>query len=65
MHFRYNRIDVPNCDEFFDKEYQILPVLKTKPYYIPVNGTIDPVKIMDKVGAGLCPSLVFVNSDSQ
>lgn len=41
-----------------------MPFLKTKSYYIPVKGNIDPIKIMDQVGVGLCPRLVFINQDA-
>ena len=61
VHFKYNRIDLPNSDCFFDNQFKLLPFLKSKCYYIPVKGNIDPVKIMDEVGRGLCPSLIFVN----
>lgn len=65
VHFKYNRLDLPGHDEFFAKEYDLLPFLKDKPYYIPVCGSIDPVTIMDKVGIGLCPRLIYINQDSE
>ena len=65
VHFRYNRLDLPGYDDFFSKEYDLLPFLKDKHYYISVSGSIDPVKIMDQVGIGLCPKLIYVNQDSE
>ena len=64
VHFKFNRIDLPGKDEFFNLEYQLLPFLKTKPYYLGVRGDIDPVKIMDIVGIGLCPRLIYINIDN-
>ena len=50
---------MPDQGAYFDEEYKLLSYLKEKPYYIAVNGKDDPANIMDKVGEGLCPKLLF------
>ena len=38
VHFCYERSDLPNYDNYFDQEYDLLPYLKTKDYLISVRG---------------------------
>lgn len=45
VHFVYEREDLPDNDEYFDNEYDLLPFLKTKPYYIPIKGLLHPASI--------------------
>ena len=61
VHFKYNRIELPNQGSYFDEEFKLLSSLKDKPCYVPVNGKEDPVKIMDDVGEGICPKLLFAH----
>lgn len=52
---------MPDQGTYFDSEYKLLSTLKDRSYYIAVNGKDDPVKIMDDVGEGLCPKLLFAH----
>ena len=61
FHFKYNRIDRPDQGSYFDSEYKLLAALKDKDYYVATNGRDDPIKIMDDVGEGLCPRLLFAH----
>ena len=47
IHFQYSRVELPDEADFFDKEFEILPFLKSKPYYVHVNGSAHPVQVMD------------------
>lgn len=38
IHLKYERADLPNYDDFFDAEYDLEPFLKTKKYYLCVEG---------------------------
>lgn len=38
VHFKHKREDLPQQSSFFDAEYDLLPFLKDKYYYIPVKG---------------------------
>ena len=64
VHFVYEREDLPNNDEYFDNEYDLLPFLKNKSYYIPICGTAHPSKITDEVGKRLCPKLIYINASN-
>lgn len=49
IHLQYNRIDLPEKSEYFDKEYELVSYLKTKPYYHVINGLNDDVQVIDHV----------------
>lgn len=40
IHLKYNRVDLPNNNEFFDKEFGLVSFLKDKAYYLPVSATL-------------------------
>lgn len=61
VHFKYKREDLPEQSAFFDAEFDLLPFLKDKHYYLPVKGDAHPIKVMDDVGVGLCPKISFVH----
>lgn len=65
VHFKYNRIDLPDKDKYFDHEFEVMAFLWDKPYYVQVNGKEDPVDIMDNVGIGICPRLLYAYCPSQ
>lgn len=64
VHFKYNRIDCPDQGEYFDKEYELVNYLKDKCFYVPVCGKDSPVDIMDRVGEGICPRLLFAKGQN-
>lgn len=61
IHFKYERDDCPKYEKYFDTEYDLLPFLRDKPYYVPVRGDEHPNTIMDNVGVGTCPRMLFVH----
>ncbi len=63
IHLQYNRIDLPEKSEYFDKEYAILTYLKSKPYYHVINGLNDDIKVIDDVSEALSPALVYCQVD--
>jgi hypothetical protein len=63
IHLQYNRIDLPEKSEYFDKEYELVSYLKTKPYYHVINGLNDDVQVIDHVSEVLSPALVYCQVD--
>lgn len=43
----------------------LLPFLKTKPYYVRVNGKLSQEALLKSITAGLCPELVYAKLSSQ
>ena len=64
VHFVYEREDLPDNDSYFDNEYDLLPFLKAKSYYIPIKGLLHPAHITEEVGQHLCPKLIYVNAQN-
>jgi hypothetical protein len=55
---KYNRVDLPQHNDYFDKEFAMVKELRDKGYYIPCSaGSKD--KILETVGEKLCPRLLY------
>ena len=63
IHIHYNRIDLPHLSEYFDKEFEMLNFLKSKPYYYSVDGKASDITVIDHVSEALSPTRIYCQVD--
>jgi hypothetical protein len=50
IHFKYERTELNNHEDFFNLEATIVPSIEKKSYYHVVNGNNSPAEIGSKIG---------------
>lgn len=60
VHLRHNRTELPDREAWFDKEAELIPLLKDRPYYHAVSGYINDV--IEQVGRSLLPEMLYANA---